>query len=71
MTHEFTQNDWQQIPGGLKIEFPIEESNDKHIIQVYQTDGNTARIIEAPFIIDENILKIETNIPFAGYVVIK
>lgn len=71
MTHKFTQNDWQQIPDGFKIEFPIEESNDKYIIQVYQTDDNTAKIVEVPFIIDENILKIETNIPFTGYVVIK
>ncbi|SEM15366.1 hypothetical protein [Chryseobacterium taichungense] len=70
MTKHFEEKDWIQVSDGFKFEVEMQEHDKKPIIQTYQTDGNTFRHMTVPTIIVENIIRLEVNRPFNGYVVV-
>ncbi|MGG7550864.1 hypothetical protein ACQ7CX_09630 [Chryseobacterium arthrosphaerae] len=71
MTKNFKDSEWIQVADGFKFEVKIEESEDKPIIQIYQTDGNTSRLVRASILVIDSNVRLEVNQPFSGYVVIK
>jgi hypothetical protein len=71
MTYTFTENDWQNVGEGVKIELNMEVSDDKPIIQIYRTTNGIAMPDMHTFILVTHIITITTQEPFSGYVVVK
>ncbi|MEE6129881.1 hypothetical protein V2E39_20955 [Chryseobacterium arthrosphaerae] len=73
MTKNFTETEWQQIGGGLKLEINFQSTeSDRPIVQVYRIDSGTSMLISPNVILtNEFITLIIMADAFNGYVVIK
>lgn len=70
MAKHFEEKDWIKVSDGFKFEINDIDFKGKPIIQTYQIDGNTFKHMPIPTIIIDNIIRLEANSPFNGYVVI-
>ncbi|MGN7707216.1 hypothetical protein [Chryseobacterium sp. 22543] len=75
MTHKFSADKWEGEEGAFVFQIPLEESEEKPLVQVYQYSDEGTSIASIVminvYITEQNVVILSSGKPFNGYAVVK